>query len=56
MMLAPAMRAGVFAGRHITLRLTRARSVRVINVMLPFSGIVVLGRYLTHGAFPRRER
>ncbi|KMN82956.1 MULTISPECIES: sulfite exporter TauE/SafE family protein [Chromobacterium] len=48
LILAPAMLCGVFAGRHITLRLTREQFIRVINTVVLFSGIVLLGRYFSH--------
>jgi uncharacterized protein len=48
LLLAPAMLCGVFAGRHITLRLTREQFIRVINIFVLFSGIVLLGRYFSH--------
>lgn len=48
LILAPAMLCGVFVGRHITLRLTREQFIRVINIVVLFSGIVLLRRYFSH--------
>ncbi|HEV7815511.1 MAG TPA: sulfite exporter TauE/SafE family protein, partial [Janthinobacterium sp.] len=47
-MLAPAMLLGVFAGRHITLRLTREHFMKLINIVVLFSGIFLLCRYFSH--------
>ncbi len=43
--LATAMLSGVFAGRRITLRLTREQFIKVVNVVVLLSGIGLLYRY-----------
>ena len=45
--LAPAMLIGIFIGRHITLRLSKAQFIRVVNVLVLLSGIFLLIRYFS---------
>lgn len=45
--LAPAMLIGIFIGRHITLRLTKTQFIRVVNVLVLLSGIILLIRYFS---------
>lgn len=47
LLLLPAMWVGVNAGRRITLRLTREQFMRIINVVVLCSGVVLIGRYLS---------
>ncbi|SDV50485.1 sulfite exporter TauE/SafE family protein [Chitinasiproducens palmae] len=46
-LLLPAMLIGVWLGRHITLRLSREQFVRLVNVLVLFSGVAVLVRYFS---------
>lgn len=46
LVLLPVMFLGVKAGRHITLRLTRDQFIKIINVVVLCSGVVLIGRYL----------
>lgn len=46
--LLPAMALGLFTGRHITLRLSRAQFIKAINVVVLASGIALLFRYFNH--------
>lgn len=48
LLLAPGMLCGVFIGRHITLKLSREQFIRLINVVVLCSGMVLLGRYFSH--------
>lgn len=41
----PAMLIGTWAGRHITLRISREGFLKVINVIILLSGVVLLYRY-----------
>lgn len=41
----PAMLIGTWAGRHITLRISRESFLKVINVIILLSGVVLLYRY-----------
>jgi uncharacterized membrane protein YfcA len=46
-LLLPAMFAGVYIGRHITLRMTREQFLMVINVLLIASGGALILRYFS---------
>ncbi|MDZ5458717.1 sulfite exporter TauE/SafE family protein [Azohydromonas lata] len=46
LVLLPVMLVGVNAGRRITLRLTRDQFIKIINVVVLCSGVVLIGRYL----------
>jgi uncharacterized membrane protein YfcA len=46
-MLATSMLIGVFAGRHITLKLTREQFLKVVNVVVLASGVFLLIRYFS---------
>ncbi|WP_066331029.1 sulfite exporter TauE/SafE family protein [Azohydromonas lata] len=46
LVLLPVMLLGVNAGRRITLRLTRDQFIKIINVVVLCSGVVLIGRYL----------
>ena len=46
-LLLPAMFAGVYIGRHITLRMTREQFLMVVNVLLIASGGVLILRYFS---------
>lgn len=45
LVLLPVMFLGVSAGRRITLRLTRDQFIKIINVVVLCSGVVLIGRY-----------
>lgn len=47
--LAPAMWVGVTLGRRITLRLSREQFLRVINLVVLCSGVMLIVRYLAMG-------
>lgn len=47
LVLLPVMFVGVNAGRKITLRLTREQFIKIINVVVLCSGLVLIGRYLS---------
>ncbi len=47
LLLAPAMLLGTFAGRHITLKLTRAQFLVLVNVVILVSGVSLLVRYFS---------
>lgn len=46
LLLIPGMLLGVFVGRHITLKLSREQFLKIINVVILFSGISLLINYL----------
>ncbi|RDK02669.1 permease [Paraburkholderia lacunae] len=45
--LAPSMLAGVWLGRHITLKLSREQFVRLVNIVIFVSGIFLIARYFS---------
>jgi uncharacterized membrane protein YfcA len=47
LLLAPAMLLGTFSGRHITLKLTRAQFLALVNVVILVSGLSLLFRYFS---------
>lgn len=47
LLLSTAMLGGVYVGRHITLRLSREQFIKVVNVLVLFSGIFLLIRYFS---------
>lgn len=47
LVLAPAMLGGLYIGRHISLRLSRAAFLRLINILVLGSGVFLLLRYFT---------
>lgn len=41
----PAMLIGIWAGRHITLKISRESFLKIINIIILISGIALLYRY-----------
>ncbi len=46
-MLAPCMLVGVWIGRHVTLKLSRAQFIRLVNIVILVSGIALIVRYFS---------
>lgn len=44
-LLIPAMLLGMFIGKHITLRLTQAQFLKIINILVLISGIVIIYKF-----------
>ncbi|QFS36859.1 sulfite exporter TauE/SafE family protein [Burkholderia cepacia] len=47
LLLAPSMLAGVWLGRHITLKLSREQFVKLVNVVILVSGLFLIVRYFS---------
>ncbi len=52
----PAMLIGTWAGRHITLRISRESFLKVINVIILLSGVVLLYRYFSSFKYLERQK
>lgn len=49
LLLIPAMLLGMYIGKHITLRLTQAQFLKIINILVLFSGLVIVYKFFTMG-------